>query len=350
VASGVLAVLLAVAAMVPSLRPAGWSVTALPRVGAGTAMGREARRIEPGFHLVRAGSYDGQFYWGIAVDPIARGEVHRFFESASYRYGHPLYGWLGWLLSAGQARAAAAALVAVSLLSMFAAGAAAAAFGTVWGLFVALNAGLLYAASHDLAEPLAAALLLGGLLAYFRGRLGVAMAAFFLLPLVKEELGLVPLTLAVWAVWRHRDVRHAALLAATILPAAVWWTYARITLGAWFTSGDNALGLPLAGWKQALVVAGNNSYSSAGARSMLGESTIVVLVVLLAFLVLVTLAAASLSTPTRLLFLPLALVAACLAPRATTLPRDALRNTSLLLVIAPLVFMKLEAPQWRNRG
>jgi hypothetical protein len=335
-AVGAFAALLAAAAMVPSLRAAGWSVTALPQVGARTGMGRAARRIEPGFRLVRD-AYDGQFYWGIAVDPIATGDVHQAFDAPSYRYGHPLYGWLGWLMSAGHARTAAAALVAVSLLSMLGAGAAAASLGPAWGLFVALNPGLLYAAAHDLAEPLAAALLLGGLLAYRRGRLRVALVAFAMLPLAKEELVLVPLALAAWALWRHRDVREAVLLVATVLPAAAWWIYARITLGAWFTTGGNALGVPFAGWKQALLGAGADSYSLDPARSMLGASTVVVLVALLAFLIVATLTALRLSTPVHLLFLPLALIAACLAPRATTLLRDALRNTSLLLVLVPLV-------------
>ncbi len=32
-----------------------------------------------------------------------------------------------------------------------------------------------------------------------------------------------------------------------------WWTYARFQLGAWFTSGDSALGPPLLGWWRALA-------------------------------------------------------------------------------------------------
>jgi hypothetical protein len=38
-----------------------------------------------------------------------------------------------------------------------------------------------------------------------------------------------------------------------------------------------------------------------------------------------------------LAYLALAAVAACLAPIATVLPRDALRNTAVLLVLVPLV-------------
>lgn len=74
-ASGLLAVLLTVAAMIPSLHSAGWSLTALPRVDSRTGMAIAARRIDPGFRLVHPGSHDGQFYWGIAVDPVALGHV-----------------------------------------------------------------------------------------------------------------------------------------------------------------------------------------------------------------------------------------------------------------------------------
>jgi hypothetical protein len=300
-------------------------------------MGVAARRIDPGFRLVHPGAYDGQFYWGIAVDPVAVGDVHQAFDTASYRYGHPLYGWLGWLFSAGQGRAAAAALVAVSLLAMFAAAAAAAALGAARGLFVALNPGLLYAGAHGLGEPLAAALLLGGLLAYFRDRRIAALVCFALLPLAKEEFVLVALALAAWELWRRRGLREAALLSATVLPSVAWWIYARIALGAWFTTGGNAIGVPFAGWKRALLNAGIDSYSRDPARNMIGESAIVVFAALLALLAIATLASLRVNTPVQLAFLPLAAIGACLVPEATVLLRDGLRNTALLVTLVPLV-------------
>ena len=112
------ALVAALLALIPALRPADWSLTALPRVASNTGMGAAALARDPHFHVVRTGDYDGQFYWGIAVDPIATGDVHQSFDTASYRYGHPLLGWLGWGLSAGQARAVPAALLAVGVLSL----------------------------------------------------------------------------------------------------------------------------------------------------------------------------------------------------------------------------------------
>jgi hypothetical protein len=352
-------VILAVVAMIPSLRPAGWSVTVLPRVPDGTAMARSARAVDPSFRLVGEGSYDGQFYWGIAVDPIARGSVHEAFDTASYRYGHPLFGWLGWLASAGQARAAAPALVVVGLLSLFAAAAAAAELGLARGgsgaaaLFVALNPGLLYAAAHELAEPLCAALLLVALTGYVRGRRPLTLVCLALLPLAKEQLLLVAIALAAWQLVRRAGRRRdVAFLAATALPAIVWWTYARLTLGSWFTSGDNALGAPFVGWIRALVDAGIDSYDVDAGRNQLGQASVVVLVALLALFALAALRALRLRGPVDVVYLALAAVVVCLAPIATTLLRDALRNTALLLVLVPLVAAPPLAPEsWvRRRG
>src|SRR5205814_4996314 len=88
-ACGLLAVVAVLLTAVPSLRPTGWSLTALPRVDAHTGMGEAAKARDPHFHTVQNDAYDGQFYWGIAVDPIASGDVHQAFDKPTYRYGHP---------------------------------------------------------------------------------------------------------------------------------------------------------------------------------------------------------------------------------------------------------------------
>jgi hypothetical protein len=344
VAAGAVALVVAAAALVPSLRPADWSPTVLPRVDAATPLGAAARRIDPGFQTVHPGAYDGQFYWGIAVDPLATGSVHASLDKPSYRYGHPLYAWLGWLLSAGQARGAALALLIAGLASFAAAAACAAVLGRRRGgtgleaLVVIANPGLIYAVVHDLAEPLCAAILLGSLAAYLGGRTRFALIGFALLPLAKEPLLVVPLAIALWELWRGRSAwRSTALLAATAIPSICWWIYARVQLGAWFTSGDSALGAPLAGWRRALVDAGVQSLDRNPLRNQSGQETLVVLTALLAVLVVATLLALRARGPVDLVYLPLILLALCLAPNATVSLRDALRNTSLLVVLAAFV-------------
>ena len=258
VTCGVVAVVVACLAVAPQLRSAGWSLSALPRVAATTDLGALARRVDPGFHTVRSGAYDGQFYWGVAVDPLATGPAHRVFDKASYRYGHPLYGWLAWAVSGGQAQAVPAALFLLGLASLFAAAALAAALGrarggTGWeGLLIALNPGLVIATGEDLAEPLAAAVALAAIAALVAGRRAVAWFCLALLPFAKEPLVLVIVAVVVYEL-AHRNPRRAAVFATAAIPVCVWWTYARFQLGAWFTSGDSALGPPLLGWWRALA-------------------------------------------------------------------------------------------------
>src|SRR5579872_3169757 len=219
--------------MVPSLCEAGWSFSALPRVDSQTTLGAAARALEPGFHTVHPGAYDGQFYWGMAIDPLASGALHSDFDKPSYRYGHPLYGWIAWLVSGDRASWVPAALAAIGIASMFSAAAVATCLGLRrgspgWeGLFVALNPGLLGAAALDLAEPLAAAILLGALAAYRRGSLAVTWVCLALLPLAKEPLLLVALALVAGEAWRRR-LRRALILAASAGPAIAWWTYSRV--------------------------------------------------------------------------------------------------------------------------
>ena len=111
-------------------------------------------------------------------------------------------------------------------------------------MFVALNPGLIFSATHDLTEPLSAALMLAGLLAYSRGRRGIAAAWFALLILSKEQFALVPAGLALWDLLRSsRRIVNAAVLAASIVPAFCWWIYIRIHLGNSFLS-DKPFGLP----------------------------------------------------------------------------------------------------------
>jgi len=332
---GLLAVAVAISAMIPALRTADWSLTALPRVAAKTGMGSAARAIDPGFHTVQHGGYDGQFYWGIAVDPLATGHVHHFFDKASYRYGHPLYGWLGWLLSAGHARAVPLALAVIGLGSLLVAATAAAALGLGrgrfgWeGLFVALNPGLIGSAAHDLAEPLAAALLLGAFASYVRDRRALAWTCLALLPLSKEPLIVVLLAVVAWELVERRR-RRAAFFATAAIPALLWWTYARIHLGAWFTSGDTALGEPFAGWRRALF---HGRYAGAT-----GAVTLAITVALIALLTLGALRAFRLRGPVDLTYLALVAIAVCLAPNATVAFSTALRNTAFLLVLVSFVF------------
>jgi hypothetical protein len=338
-ACALLAAVIAVLAMAPLLSSAGWNPSVLARINTESALYGAAKRLDPGLRGVRpSAAYDGQFYWGIAVDPLALGSLHHDLDKPSYRYGHPLYGWLGWLLSGGQAAAVPVALVVVGLVSLAAAAALAVGLGTARGgtgregLFIALNWGLIAAATADLAEPLAAALMLGGLTALRFGRRWSAWVCLALLPLAKEPLLVVVAAAVTWELLRgHR--RNAALFATATIPAFIWWVYARIRLGAWFTSGTSALGLPLVGWGKSLFSAHPEGHVSALHHAL----TVAGLVALLVVLIAGAIEALHLRSLEQIAYLGLAATACCLALNATASFDTALRNVSFLVVLLPFV-------------
>jgi hypothetical protein len=201
-----------------------------------------------------------------------------------------------------------------------------------------VNPGLIYAAVHDLAEPLSAALLFGGFLAYARGRRVLAAVCFGLLVLSKEQFVLVPLGIAAWEVLRRRGrLLDSAVLGLCWLPAVVWWAYSRVQLGAWFTSGSGALGVPFSGWVHALAKAGTKTYAADATTNVSAEATLVVIVALLSLLAFVGLFALRLRGPIDAVYLLLGILAVCLVPASTVLQRDALRNVAVLLTLVPFV-------------
>jgi hypothetical protein len=147
--------------------------------------------------------------------------------------------------------------------------------------------------------------MLGGLAAYLAGRRPAALACFALLPLAKEPLALLPLTLAVREVWRNRArIRSVVPLVCTLIPGAAWWIYARIHFGASFLPGGTALAAPFSGWRRALVDAGVDSYSADPLTNQVGEETLVVLVTLLVLLAVACISALRLRGPVELFFIP----------------------------------------------
>jgi hypothetical protein len=333
-----LAVVVAGAAMTTLLRSADWNPRVLAHVDSRSRLYVAASALDPGFRGVHSAGYDGQFYWGIAVDPLALGSVHRYFDKPSYRYGHPLYGWLGWLVSGGQATAAPVALVAAGLGSLaLAAGLAVVlsiAYGGLgWeGLIVALNVGLIVAAMNDLAEPLAAALLLAALVSLRAGWRAVAWCCLALLPLAKEPLLIVVAAVVVWELLRgHR--RSAAVFATATIPALLWWIYARMRFGAWFTSGTSALGLPFVGWGQSLL----SGRSEAHVSTLHHGLSVAALIALIVVFAIGAARALRLRSREDLAYLGLAALAACLALNATASFTTALRNVSFLVILLPFV-------------
>jgi hypothetical protein len=315
--------------MTPALAAQNWDAAALVRLDAHGALARAAERVVHGFRTSRSGAYDGQFYWAIAVDPLATGAVGRAVDKPSYRYGHPLYGWLAWLLSGGRARYAAGALAAIGIAAMAAAAVLASHIArmhgrTGWeGLLVALSPGLLVAANHDLAEPLAAALMLAAVAAYLARRRVAAWILLALLPLAKEPL-LVVLAAVVACELLARRRRSAGLYATAAAPSLLWWSYARIHLGAWFVSGGSALAWPLTGWADSLL-------------EPRAAASIPLQLLVLGLVVWGLVEAVRRRDAVAVAFVGLGCVVLCLASNATVAVTTAARNSAFALSLLPAV-------------
>jgi len=354
-ACGLLAAALAGLAIFAAARPHNGNLSALVRMSAGppfAELAQAARQRDSTFVELPQNSYDGQFYWGVAVDPLATGSIHGDLDDPPYRYGHPLYSWLARAAAGGRVRALPESLVAVGLFAMLVAGAAASLLAGAlglspwWGVAAALNPGLLIAAMNDLAEPLAAALLLLGVLAYVRGRRVTATAVFALGALAKDPLLLVGPAIAVWELYRRRaSLRQAVVLAAAPVPALAWWVWLRVQLGAWpFAGGAGGVGAPVAGWVHALLQNGRKLYASDPDTYQMADAHLGLLLVVAAALTVLAVLALRLRNPVDAAFVPLFVILLCVTKSVTTYPKDLLRVAALALVLAPF-FARAVAPR-----
>jgi len=349
-ACAVVALASAGAGVMASLHWEGWDTSALVRMHYRLRVAKLAVRDQPTFNLrTTSGFYDGAYFYSIARDPIATGEAHHLLDEAPYYWGHPAYGWAAWLASGGgRPRAIPDALLAVGLLSMLLAGAAASLLARAvgwspWGgLVVALNPGLVFAVNVDTSEPFGAALLLIGLTAYLRGRRGWALGLFAALCFVKEPLVLVPLAIAAWELWR---TRRPTFTAAAVVPAALWWLYLRIHLGAFpFGQGSERLTAPFAGWKRALLDAASQSWNGNVDTAQLGQAAVPLIIVVGLAIVVAGFYALRLRSVVAPAFLAIALLYACITPNGVQYPKDLIRELAIVLTLVPFVIVARASP------
>jgi hypothetical protein len=339
------------AGVAASLYTEHWNTSALVRLHDTIRVSRLAVRDDPAFVLRHgSGFYDGAYFYAIARDPLATGEAHHLLKEAPYYWGHPAYGWLAWVASGGgRPGAVPDALLAIGLLAMGVAGAAASALAAAigwspWGgLVVALNPGLVFAVYSDTSEPLGAALLLLGLAAYARGRRGWALGLLAALCLVKEPLVLVPLAVAAWELWRSR---RPPFVAAAVVPAALWWLYLRLQLGAFpFGQGGERLTTPFLGWERGLVAAARQSWNPGIDTAQLGEAAVALIVVIAVAIVAAAVVACRLRSVVAPAFLAIAALYACITPNGVQYPKDVIRELAVVLTLAPFVIAARPAPE-----
>jgi hypothetical protein len=178
-------------AIVHLLVAAKGNLPAFILVGAGHA---SPAHVPAGITVYHEG-YDGQFYYRLALDPLQWS--HRAFGitfDSSYRIARITYPALAWLLAAGHHDVVPVTLVVVNvgafgvLTGCACALAREAGRHPAWGLLVPAYWGYLWTIARDLTEVVAAALLVGALLAIRRRRPVVAAVCLSAGVLARETL------------------------------------------------------------------------------------------------------------------------------------------------------------------
>jgi hypothetical protein len=242
----------------------GWS--SLLAVGQNSPL-RPIVERELGDAIVIAGSgHDGHVAYVVALDPFAL-EDPEVVPNAAYRYRRILYPVLAGGFGSVDGESLLWSLVGLNAIGFTMAVYWAGALATirklpVWiPLAALLNIGLWLSLQVSSPDVLAFALMLFGLVAHFRGRVGVAVILLALATLTKEVYGLVPLSLAAYA-WRSESLRRAWPYLTSLLPLGLWSLYLVARLRDPFETGGN-LTWPLGG-----IIDGASSWPTNAARDL----------------------------------------------------------------------------------
>jgi hypothetical protein len=324
-----------------------------------------ARRADPDFGFVPTTShYDGTYFYAVGRDPFARGDEHNLIDRGAYRYGHPFYGQLAGLFSAGNPSALPLCLLLVSVVAMGVGAAGLSLLAAGWGrspwlgLAVAFSPGLLYAVTADTAEPLVVALLALSLLAWRARRFAWAAFAFVLLALTKEPMSLVPVGVfayeaaGVWrrdrtlvpagwvdVAWRWRVATATTALAAGPVVLFGWLAYVDKVFGRWpLGNSDDLIGGPFGGIRdtarQAARLVGNEF-----AYAQLGAIALPLLIALFGLFAAGIACALRFRTIADGVFLATAPLMFLLGPKDLLYPKDLLRITVVPVLLLPFVLL-----------
>lgn len=195
--------------------------------------------------------YDGQYYFGVAVDPA---NARDYMDGkAGYVYGRVLLPLVAGALGGGSVRFVPWTMLGIGLASVLGATYAVAAWLRRRGLspwpaaLLGLYPGLVFAVFRDLTEPLAYALAALGLLALDRRRTWTAAALLALSLLTREAAAPFALAaVALVAVDRRTWRPPLAFAAATLLPVTGWRIFVALWTGQ--ETGQSTSPVPFEGF------------------------------------------------------------------------------------------------------
>lgn len=203
-----------------------------------------------GLPVLRRNGYDGQFYYRLALNPA---NLHRVAYGMTLDAGFRLqrigYPVLAWLVAAGQKSWIPTTLVIVNVAAVGALGwlgalaARQAGHHALWGLLLAGYFGFVFSVARDTAEPVAAAFMVGGFLAYRSRRFGLAALLLAAGALSRETVLVAAAAIAITRVvtmFHQRKGPERADLAWVVPPAvfAGWQLVVHHVDGLWPMSSD----------------------------------------------------------------------------------------------------------------
>jgi hypothetical protein len=224
-------------------------------------------QLPKGVHVRATYGYDGQFFYRLALDPA---NLHHtafgITMDQPYRYTRIGYPALTWLISLGQHQVVPVALVAINVMAIAGMGVLGGLFArqsgrhALWGLLLPAYFGLVTSLSRDTAEPLAAACLLGGMLAYRRRRPVLATVLFAYGALTRETVLAVPVAIAIIRLTQlaRRRVRPGIDDLIWVVPIAIFAGWQLVVLAATrklplFADGSRNIGAPFAAATHAVL-------------------------------------------------------------------------------------------------
>ena len=245
--------------VVARLATLGWDESRFVLAGEGLS---DPDRVPAGLYVLRGSTgYDGQQFYRLALDPLTHKKVDRgiALDTPSYRQQRIAYPGLAWLASGGGRPANLSwALILINIIAIgvvgWVGGALAITLGrhAMWGSVFAFYPGFIVSVGRDLAEPLAAAFMLTGLLLVRRSRSTWAALALSAAILARETTAIVPLGLAMaWILTKFRSRSGARPAREFIVPLGVFASWQLFLYARWkslpFLSNKNATDLPFAG-------------------------------------------------------------------------------------------------------
>jgi hypothetical protein len=129
------------------------------------------------------------------------------------------------------------------------------------------------------------------------------------------------------------------------VPAALWWIYLRIHLGAFPSgAGQQRIVAPLSGWWRGLLDAASQSWSRGVDTAQLGEAAVPLIIVVGLAIVVAAVYALRMRTAVDPAFLVVAVLYACISSKGVQYPKDLIRELALVVTLVPLVLATRRNP------